>query len=224
MAAQDWHRWHDKYDKPGSELADRLRTVQGHIAAAVTAAPSGPLTIVSICGGQGRDLIGALAEHPRRGDVNGRLVELDPDNADAARRGMAAAGLDSIEVVNGDASRSDAYTGLPPADLIVISGLFGHIDDEDHVRTVRFLPQISRPGGRVVWTFTRLHPSRVDPLRRAYEEAGFTEEHFDDLPGDRYLFTVAVNVNRGEAQPLVPGASFFTFGSSHAHIDAGRYS
>mgnify|MGYP006316767141 CR=1 FL=1 len=27
MEIDDWHTWHDEYDEPGSELADRLRTV-----------------------------------------------------------------------------------------------------------------------------------------------------------------------------------------------------
>jgi hypothetical protein len=211
---KDWHTWHDEYDEPGSELGDRLRTVEGHIVDAVAAAPPGPVTVVSICGGQGRDLAGALADHPRRADVSGRLVELDPDNTDVARQALAAAGVDGIEVVTGDASVSDAYADLPPADVVVISGLFGHIDDDDHTSLVGFLPQIARPGGRVVWTFTRLQPERVDPLRRRYVEAGLEELQFDLLEGDRYHFTVGVNVNTGDAQQFAPGTKLFDFGSS----------
>jgi SAM-dependent methyltransferase len=214
MEIDDWHTWHDEYDEPGSELGDRLRTVRRHIVDAVDAAPPGPVTVVSICGGQGRDLAGALAEHPRRADVGGRLVELDADNAAAATGNLASAGVPGIEVVTGDASLSDAYAGLPPADLVVISGLFGHIDDDDHARLVGFLPQITRPGGRVVWTFTRLRPERVDPLRRRYAEAGLEELEFDLLDGDRYLFTVGVNVNGNEPRAFEPGTKLFDFGSS----------
>jgi SAM-dependent methyltransferase len=211
---KDWHTWHDEYDEPGSELGDRLRTVRGHVADAVTAAPPGPVTIVSICGGQGRDLAGALAGHPRHDDVAGRLVELDADNTSVASQALAATGLGAIEVVTGDASVSDAYAGLAPADLVVISGLFGHIDDDDHERLVGFLPQILKPGGRVVWTFTRLQPERVDPLRRRYADAGLEELAFDLLEGDRYLFTVGVNVNANEPRDFEAGVKLFDFGSS----------
>jgi hypothetical protein len=31
-----------------------------------------------MCAGQGHDVLGALPDHPRRGDVTARLVELDP--------------------------------------------------------------------------------------------------------------------------------------------------
>jgi SAM-dependent methyltransferase len=214
MEIEDWHTWHDEYDEPGSELGDRLRTVRRHVADAVAAAPPGPVTVVSICGGQGRDLAGALAEHPRRTDVSGRLVELDADNTAAASRNLDSAGLPGIEVVTGDASSSDAYAGLAPADLVVISGLFGHIDDDDHDRLIGFLPQILRPGGRVVWTFTRLRPERVEPLRRRYVDAGLEELAFDLLDGERYLFTVGANVNRNEARAFEDGQKLFDFGSS----------
>jgi hypothetical protein len=33
--------------------------------------------VISLCAGQGRDLLGVLADHPRREDVRARLVELD---------------------------------------------------------------------------------------------------------------------------------------------------
>ena len=75
---RDWHAWHDAYDDPGSSLAQRLRVVQARIAATLDAAPPGPLRALSMCAGQGRDLIPVLASHPRGRDVTARLVELDP--------------------------------------------------------------------------------------------------------------------------------------------------
>jgi hypothetical protein len=71
----DWHAWHDGYDEPGTRLARRLTAVQGQIRVALDAAPPGPLHAVSLCAGQGRDLIGALARHPRGAHVMARLVE-----------------------------------------------------------------------------------------------------------------------------------------------------
>jgi hypothetical protein len=37
-----------------------------------------------MCAGEGRDLLEVLADHPRSGDVGGRLVELNPELAGRA--------------------------------------------------------------------------------------------------------------------------------------------
>ena len=64
MNISDWNEWHEEYDDPNSELACRLRLVQGYVVAVVDALEDDPVSIVSICGGQGRELIGALENHP----------------------------------------------------------------------------------------------------------------------------------------------------------------
>lgn len=93
----DWYAWHDDYRTPGTSLARRLPVVQERVRIALDAAPPGRLHVVSVCAGQGRDLLGVLVDHPRRDDVTARLVELDPRNAAAAAH--AAASLDQVEVV-----------------------------------------------------------------------------------------------------------------------------
>ena len=212
----DWHEWHGEYDAPGSELAGRLEAVRAHVARVVADAPPGLVTVVSICGGEGRDVVGALDGHSRRDDVRGRLVELDPDNAAAARRSVAAIGLDHFEVVTGDASTSDAYAGLDPAELVIVSGLFGHIDDDDHDRLLAFLRQLCRPGASVVWTYTALGPEqRVPKLRQRFVDQGFEEVAFEAIPGEQLALTVALSTFPGPAETFVPGAKVFSFGSSH---------
>ena len=69
----DWQQWHAAYDDPDSRLSERLRVVQSHVRAALDerAAQPGPIRITSMCAGQGRDVIGALAEHPRRARRHG---------------------------------------------------------------------------------------------------------------------------------------------------------
>ena len=152
MAGRDWRAWHDAYDDPGSSLAQRLVVVQARIAAALDAAPPGPLRAVSMCAGQGRDLIPVLASHPRGRDVTARLVELDPGLAATARRAGADAGLPGVEVVTGDASLTDAYAGLVPADLVLACGVFGNITGSDIRRTVACCTQLCTTGGTTVWT------------------------------------------------------------------------
>jgi hypothetical protein len=75
---QDWYAWHDAYESRGSTLARRLAAVQDRVREALDSAPAGPLRVVSLCAGQGRDLLGVLPHHPRRDDVTARLVEPSP--------------------------------------------------------------------------------------------------------------------------------------------------
>jgi hypothetical protein len=212
----DWNDWHRGYDEPGSELDRRLQAVQEHLRIAVGKLPPGPVTVLSICGGQGRDLAGALVDHERRADVRGRLVELDADNVAAARGTLHAAGLDAVEVVHGDASRSDAYAGLPPVNVIVVSGVWGHLDDADQRRTLAFLRQVAAAGAAVVWTSFRRDLQRLDRLRHAFREEGFEEEAFSELEGEEYGFTVATSRMQAAPEPFEPGRTLFTFGSSRA--------
>ncbi|MEQ1787321.1 MAG: SAM-dependent methyltransferase, partial [Acidimicrobiales bacterium] len=67
--AGDWVAWHAPYDDPGSNLARRLRWVQRRIRLALDDALPGPIRVLSLCAGQGRDLLEVLPDHPRRGDV-----------------------------------------------------------------------------------------------------------------------------------------------------------
>jgi SAM-dependent methyltransferase len=212
----DWNNWHDEYDEPNSELAARMHAVRKFVAQVVESCPSGPVTVLSICAGQGREVIGALADHPRRDDVRGRLLELDPANAEFARRSANAASLHGIEVVTGDASVASAYDDLPPVDLVVISGLFGHIGDEDQQRLIAFLHTICRPGGSVVWTFFLRARRRTERLRSYFTEQSFEEVQFEELPGEEYRFTVALSRYDGTTQPRGPHERVFTFGSSYA--------
>jgi hypothetical protein len=85
VTQRDWVEWHRDYDDPGSPLSRRLELVQGHLCAELDHAPGGDIRVISLCAGQGRDVIGVLAGHPRRGDVRARLVELDERNVAVAR-------------------------------------------------------------------------------------------------------------------------------------------
>src|SRR5215831_5375567 len=153
VTERDWYAWHSDYDEPDSGLARRLAAVQDQIRAALDAAPPGPLHAVSLCAGQGRDLIGALARHPRRDDVTARLVELDPRNVAAAL--------------------TDQYAGMVPAYLVLVCGVFGNITDEDVRRTVGYCTQLCAHGGTVVWTRGRHEPDLVPQICDWFAERGF---------------------------------------------------
>ncbi len=169
----DWHTWHQAYDVPDSALSRRLALVRYRIRLALDEAPPGPLTAVSICAGQGHDLIGALAGHPRRDDVRARLVELDERNVAAARRAADAAGLTGVEVVAGDASSTDHYADLLPADLVLLCGVLGNITDADVERTLDHCTRLCRTGGTVIWTRNRKAPDLVPRVCDWLEQRGF---------------------------------------------------
>ena len=103
MAKRDWVEWHRDYDDPGSLLSRRGELVQGHLRTELGRAPAGDVRLISLCAGQGRDVIGVLAGHPRRNDVRARLVELDERNVALARQAAQAAGLGGVEVPRADA-------------------------------------------------------------------------------------------------------------------------
>jgi len=208
MTERDWRAWHDDYDVPGSSLAQRLEAVQDRIREALDNAPPGPLRAVSMCAGQGRDLIGVLASHPRGREVTARLVELDPRNAATARAAAADAGLPDVEVVIGDAGLTDAYAGLIPADLVLACGVFGNITDEDIERTVRCCAQLCAVDGTVVWTRGRFEPDLVPQICRWFAAQGFDQQWVSE-PDIGY--GVGAHRFAGPPQPPVPGQRMFTF-------------
>src|SRR5438128_10927081 len=96
--ARDWAEWHRGYDDPESRMSRRLGVVQHYLREAIVARP-GPMQIISMCAGEGRDIIPVLAEHQRRGEITARLVELDLRNAAVARTAIDAADLERVEIV-----------------------------------------------------------------------------------------------------------------------------
>lgn len=205
----DWKRWHDRYDDPDSDLAERLTVVRDRIRDALAAAPAGPLRAISLCAGQGRDLIPVLAEHPRGRDVRARLVELDPENADAARQMAAELGLDQVEVVTGDASLTDHYTDLTPADLVLVCGVYGNLRAADIENTIATCTALCSTGGTVIWTRGRRpEESMVPRICAWYDELGF-EQLWLQEPGRQNC--VGAYRYRGTPKPLEPGVSMFEF-------------
>ncbi|MFC5829910.1 SAM-dependent methyltransferase [Nonomuraea insulae] len=199
MTERDWVKWHDHHDEPGSSLERRLRTVRGWVA---TALDEGASRVVSLCAGQGRDLLPVLAAHPRRGEVRALLVELDEHNA-AHARSIAPEGA---EVVCGDAAVTQAYAGAVPADLVMVCGVFGNITDDDIRRTVATLPQLCAPGAMVIWTRARHEPDLVPAICSWFEDGGF-----ERVAVEGTSYGVGVHRYTGPAVPLERDGRMFTF-------------
>lgn len=206
MTARDWAEWHDGYDRPGSRLAQRLAAVQTQIAGALDRAAPGPVRAISMCAGQGRDLLGVLGVHPRRADVRARLLELDQRNVAHAR----AAAPHGVDVVQGDASTTTAYEGAVPADLVLVCGVFGHATDDDIRHIVDHLPTLCAPGATVIWTRgLQSQPDLRPTIRGWFADAGFEELAFTtDAAGS---WGVGAHRLVVEPRPYRVGIPLFTF-------------
>jgi hypothetical protein len=216
----DWQAWHDAYEDPDSRLAQRLVLVREQIRAALDRLPPGPVKAVSMCAGQGHDLIGVLAGHERRGDVTARLVELDEHNVLLARRAAQDAGLDGVQVVTGDASLTDAYVGAVPADLVLVCGVFGNISSEDIQRTITALPQLCAMDATVIWTRHRLPPDITPTIRRWFADSGFEELVFE--VDQSALLAVGTQRFTGAPATLREGERLFEFIGYDALQPAGQ--
>jgi Putative methyltransferase len=205
----DWQRWHNDYDQPGSALARRLAVVQGQVRAGLDRAPAGAVRVISLCAGQGRDVLEVMAEHPRGSDVRARLVELDPRLSSFADERARDLGLqDQVEVVTGDAALIDHYGGMAPADVVLVCGVFGNISDEDIEATIDSCPQLCETGATLIWTRHREDPDLVPQICAWFEAREFERVWVSDPDAG---FGVGVHRFTGKPRPLVPGRILFSF-------------
>ena len=201
----DWKKWHKAYDQADSPLSRRLATVQRCISEAFDAAAPGRIQVVSMCAGEGRDVLGVVERHPRRADVQGRLVELDPGLAATAREHAP----ESIEVLCADAGTASAYAGAVPADVVLACGVFGNITDADMFHTIDELPTLCAPNATVVWTRHRRRPDATPAVRERFARAGFVELAFHAPEGT--LFAVGMHRLVAAPRPLATEARLFDF-------------
>jgi protein-L-isoaspartate O-methyltransferase len=219
-----WVQWHRDYEVPTSRLSVRLRLAQEAIRAAIDEtgprrASGQPIRIVSICAGQGRDVIDVVADlggiQLESSDLRCLLVELDPALCEFARHRAAKAGVDDvIDVIEGDASLARHYAAHIPVDVVVICGVFGNISPADIHRTIDTMSTWLAPGGSVVWTRHRREPDLTPAVRKWFADAGFEEASFESP--DEFVLTVGRHRFPGDAigggaKEFDPDAQLFTF-------------
>jgi hypothetical protein len=178
---RDWVDWHRDYEGD-TPLRRRLEIVQWHIAETLRGAHPGPIRVISLCAGDGRDLLGVLKGHDRARDVKARLVEQDRELAERARHAAMEAGLQGIEVAVDDAGTTNAFAGAVPADLVLVCGVFGNITAAAVEATIRELPALCAPGANVIWTRHRRPPDLTPAIRDWFGSAGFVEMAFELVP------------------------------------------
>jgi Methyltransferase domain len=208
---RDYLKWHDAYHDPNSDLSWRLAQAQAYIRQALDHL-TGPVTVLSLCAGDGRDVLHVLADRDDSSRVHTTLIELHPVLAQRARDFAAQAGLTGVSVRSQDAGNTAAYVGSVPADLVIMMGIFGNISDDDVRRTIQTAPQLCRPGATLLWSRSTNGSDRNAFVRGWLSEAGFTELdylEFDQDEGER----AALGSARydGPPQTLTTGRQLFTF-------------
>lgn len=208
--ASEWVEWHQGYAAdPGR--SQRLQLVQKFLGEALDRAAAGPVRILSLCAGDGRDVLGVLTRHPRRGDARAILVESDHELASAGREEAArgAPGGGQVTFLEADASTTDALRVGVPADVLLLCGIFGNISDEDVRNTVHHARELLAAGGTVLWTRGRFEPDLTPAIRGWFEEDGFDELAFARVPEG--LSTVGVARLRSPPRAWKAGVRLFTF-------------
>ena len=212
MTNTDWSQWHVAYGRENSGLADRLDAVRAEINRRLDETAPDPVHVISACAGDGRDLLGALAERTDVGRVSALLVEYDATLASRAR--AAADVLDArVEVHQADAAQSSIYKDYAPADLVLLCGIFGNISDCDVRATIQAAPQLCGPRAEVIWTRHRRDPDLTPSIRKWFAAAGFDEVAFVAPEGDESSAQWSVGVHRLAIEPqrLKTGRHWFTF-------------
>lgn len=182
----DWLAWHAAYDDPESALSRRLHVVRELLDEALSSHHGDQLRVLSVCAGDGRDVIPILAQWRHRKHITGRLLESEPRLVEQARDVATNERLDGVEVACCDAARPENYTGAIPAHLVVMCGVFGNISDDDVERLIAALPAMCAERANVVWTRHRRDPDLTPNIRRSLAENGFAERSFVSPGGGRF--------------------------------------
>jgi hypothetical protein len=208
---RDYVKWHEAYDDPASDLSWRLRQVQAYIRSALDQM-DGQRTVLSLCAGDGRDVLQVLAERDDSSRIQTTLLELHPVLAQRARDVAAASGLANVTVRTVDAGNSTAYAGAVPADLVIMIGIFGNISDDDVRRTIMTAPQLCRTGATLLWSRATSPEDGNSLVRSVLPAAGFVELDYREFDsGEEERAALGSARYGGPPQPLITGQQLFTF-------------
>ncbi len=119
----DWTAWNTRYDDRATGWWADCGSFSSSWPTRSGSGRPGRSGLVSVCAGQGRDVVEVLTGHPRAADVSALLVELDRATVDAGRRLATAAGLTGVRFVVGDAAQTDLYRDTAPADIVLVCGV-----------------------------------------------------------------------------------------------------
>lgn len=205
-----WGHWPSKaYQEKKFQF--RLAGVQQHLAEAITSCPNAAVRVTSLCAGDGRDVIGTLATHPRCGNVRATLFELNPISIANGRAQIEATGLTHVvKFVAGDATRYDSYRKVGRADILLVCGVWGHVPPHERDEMMRAIRGLVQPGGIVIWTRGAAKgAARLEEIKTLFDPPDWKEVRFDITPDGK--FAVASYRLVGPGVELPPTGAIFNF-------------
>lgn len=187
-----WSNWPQQaYERPS--YRSRLGAVEQHLTEALDLAPKGEITIISLCAGDGRDVIDAVGVHPRRRDVAAWLVEADAKLVAAGIALARGTGLQkAVRFLQADATSYATYRDISCADVVMLCGVWGHVPPQERAAVVRACSMLCQKGGHVVWTRgVRLGSGRFDEIRAEFSGREWSEVRTTITPDAKWA--VATN-------------------------------
>jgi hypothetical protein len=206
--AKSWIEWHKDYDDPSSALSERRRQVTRLVREWLNGVQVGPVRVLSLCGGDARDLADALTDHRRVDDVEGAVVELEPQLAISAASHFRQTGA-RIEVIIGDAGNIATFKHVLPVDLLMLVGIFGNVSAGDVETMIKAVPALCKQAATVIWTRHRRPPDLVPSVREWFDSAGCTPVDFIS-PGKGQFAVGCEKVGRATTS-VSSSARLFTF-------------
>jgi hypothetical protein len=178
--------------------------VQALVAECLDDLAPGPVRLISICAGDGRNVLGTLRTHARRADVSAWLVELDINSVAVGRKQAAALGLaHHVNFVHADATDFATYQMIAPADIVLLAGVWGHVSLDTRKRLVDSLRSLCRTGGTVIWTRGAAKgPERVHQIRSLFSPQFWSERRFEFTPDKNWVIASCRNVGPARALPI----------------------
>jgi hypothetical protein len=189
----------------------RLRVVKVHLAECLNDAAQGPLRLVSLCAGDGRDVIDVLQSNRRRNDVGAWLVELNGQSIADGALHMKASGLEKlVNFIHADATDYLTYQTLVPCDIILLCGVWGHVPVNERALLVRALASFSKPGGSLIWTrgISR-GMDRLNEIQSQFANSSWERVRLSFTPNDKW----AISTHRycGPSLELPASGRIFNF-------------
>jgi hypothetical protein len=118
--------WHEAYDDPSSSLARRLGVVRRRLGAVLDAAAGERRQLLSLCAGDGRDVIPVLAARAAwLSSVSALLVEWNEGLSRRAADAASSSGLKAVEVRCADAGDPASFNDVLPVDVLLLCGTLG---------------------------------------------------------------------------------------------------
>jgi hypothetical protein len=215
-AGRTWTGWPARaYERSGSQ--QRLAAVQVHLADCLDSAATGRVRVLSMCAGDGRDVIGVLESHPRKRDAVAWLVEMDQKSVALGVGRATDAGLaGTINFLRGDATDSATYRNVAPGDIVLVCGVWGHVPSDERASLVSSLAALCRPGGAVIWTRgVRRGMERLHEIQAHFSGSCWQELRVSITPDQKWA--VATYRYQGPSRALAIDQPIFHFqiGSGH---------